>query len=156
MANGKNGKTPAKPQALELTETWLERRSRDLAVAVGRPAAFLIALALVLAWVVVGLSRGFDPWWHMVIGTSTAVITFLMVFLLQRAQNRDTLALQVKLAELIIHMDGAQNKVAMAETMPDHELEALHEEHTEKAEEEIDRLEEAAAGARKNRRTKRR
>ncbi len=151
MANGKNGKAPAKPQVVELAETWLERRARDLALGVGRPAAFLIALGLILAWVIVGLVRGFDAWWHMEIGTATAVVTFLMVFLLQRAQNRDTLALQIKLAELIIAMEGAQNKVAVAETLPDQELEAIQQEHTEKAEEELDRLEHVVADGHKPR-----
>src|SRR4030081_612050 len=83
--------------------------ARQIATAAGRPAAFGIATALVLVWAATGPVFGYSDTWQLVINTSTTIITFLMVFLIQHTQNRDTLALQVKLAELIIAMKGAEN-----------------------------------------------
>jgi low affinity Fe/Cu permease len=76
----------------------------------------------------------------LLINTGTTIVTFLMVFLIQHTQNRDTLALQVKLDELIIAMRGARNKVAAAEDLCDADLEALHETFRERAAEALDRL----------------
>ena len=147
MANeqqgNKNGET-----TLAAAEDWLEGLARAIAVATGKPSAFLLAVGMVVVWAASGPFFGFSTTWQLVINTGTTVITFLMVFLIQRAQNRDTMALQVKLSELIIAMKGAQNKVAMAETFSEHELVALHEEHSERAEEEdLDRPERDAATA---------
>jgi low affinity Fe/Cu permease len=75
-----------------------------------------------------------------VINTATTVITFLMVFLIQNTQNRDTMALQVKLAELIIAMKGAENKFAAAEDLSDEELEQLHKDLSARAKETSDVL----------------
>jgi low affinity Fe/Cu permease len=100
----------------------------------GKPATFLTAVVLVLAWALSGPLFGFSDTWQLVINTSTTIITFLMVFLIQHTQNRDTLALQLKLAELIIKMRGAKNNLAVAEDLSEEDLEHLHEQYRSQAE----------------------
>jgi low affinity Fe/Cu permease len=106
----------------------------------GRPWTFALAVAVVVVWGVTGPLFGFSDTWQLVINTGTTIVTFLMVFLIQHTQNRDTLALQVKLAELIIAMRGAHNNVANAEEMSDDDLEALHEAYRKRATETLDSL----------------
>jgi len=106
----------------------------------GKPLTFLIAVGVVVAWAISGPFFGFSDTWQLVINTSTTIITFLMVFLIQSTQNRDTLALQLKLAELIIAMDGAKNKIATAEDLCEEDLERLHEVYRKRAEETLDHL----------------
>ena len=100
----------------------------------GKPATFLIALALIIVWGVTGPVFGFSDTWQLVVNTATTIVTFLMVFLIQNTQNRDTMALQIKLAELIIAMRGTHNNMATAEDLSDEDLEALHEEYRKRAE----------------------
>jgi low affinity Fe/Cu permease len=107
----------------------------------GKPLTFLIAVAVVLVWAISGPLFGFSDTWQLVINTSTTIITFLMVFLIQNTQNRDTLALQLKLAELIIAMHGAKNNIATAEDLCEEDLERLHEAYRKRAEETLDHLE---------------
>jgi low affinity Fe/Cu permease len=107
----------------------------------GKPLTFLLAVAVVLAWAVSGPLFGFSDTWQLVINTSTTIITFLMVFLIQNTQNRDTLALQLKLAELIIAVQGAKNKLATAEDLSEEDLERLHEAYRKRAEEALGHLE---------------
>jgi len=104
-----------------------ERLSHRVAHAMGKPAAFLTALLVVVVWAVSGPIFGFSDTWQLVINTGTTIVTFLMVFLIQQSQNRDTLALQVKLAELIIAVKGAKNHLATAEDLSESELQQLHE-----------------------------
>jgi low affinity Fe/Cu permease len=113
----------------------------------GKPLTFLIAVAVVLGWAVSGPFFGFSDTWQLVINTSTTIITFLMVFLIQNTQNRDTLALQLKLAELIIAVEGAKNKIATAEDLCEEDLERLHEAYRRRAEETLDHLERRRGGA---------
>jgi low affinity Fe/Cu permease len=94
--------------------------------ATGTPAAFLLAAAFIILWAVLGPAFGFSDTWQLVINTATTIITFLMVFLIQATQNRDTMALQVKLAELIIAMKGAENRIAAVEELSEDELQQLH------------------------------
>jgi low affinity Fe/Cu permease len=94
----------------------------------GHPAAFLLAVAVVLVWVVTGPMFGYSDTWQLVINTGTTIVTFLMVFLIQNTQNRDTLAIQLKLSELVLAMKGAQNEFATIEDLSDEELQKLHEE----------------------------
>ena len=103
----------------------------------GRPAAFLIALAAVIVWAISGPLFGFSDTWQLVINTSTTIITFLMVFLIQNTQNRDTTALQIKLDALIFATRGAKNHLAAAEHMSDEDLERLHEEYHKRAEQTL-------------------
>lgn len=100
----------------------------------GKPGTFLLAVASVLAWGVTGPLFGYSDTWQLVINTSTTIVTFLMVFLIKNTQNRDTLALQIKLAELIFVIDGAKDRLATAEDLSDEELERLHKECQERAE----------------------
>ncbi|MGH6769795.1 MAG: low affinity iron permease family protein [Xanthobacteraceae bacterium] len=106
----------------------------------GKPVVFLSAVFLVLIWAASGPLFGFSDTWQLVINTSTTIVTFLMVFLIQHTQNRDTLALQLKLAELIIAMQGAKNGIATAEDLSEEELERLHEEYRGRAEDTLDHL----------------
>jgi low affinity Fe/Cu permease len=107
----------------------------------GKPVTFLIAVAVVLGWAISGPFFGFSDTWQLVINTSTTIITFLMVFLIQNTQNRDTLALQLKLAELIIAMRGAKDDLATAEDLSEEDLEKLHEIYRKHAEETLGHLE---------------
>jgi low affinity Fe/Cu permease len=93
----------------------------------GRPATFLAALTIVLVWAAVGPFAGYSDTWQLVINTSTTIITFLMVFLIQHTQNRDTLALQIKVAELVLTMRGAESNLAVAEDLSEESLQRLHE-----------------------------
>jgi low affinity Fe/Cu permease len=113
----------------------------------GKPLTFLIAVAVVLAWAISGPFFGFSDTWQLVINTSTTIVTFLMVFLIQNTQNRDTLALQLKLAELIIAMQGAKNDLATAEDLCEEDLEKLHETYRARAEETLGHLERRRGGA---------
>jgi low affinity Fe/Cu permease len=107
----------------------------------GKPLTFLVAVGVVVAWAISGPLFGFSDTWQLVINTSTTIVTFLMVFLIQNTQNRDTLALQLKLAELIIAMHGAKNKIATAEDLCEEDLERLHEVYRKRADETLDHLE---------------
>lgn len=104
-----------------------ERFAEQTAKICGRPVAFLSASAFIVIWALSGPLFHFSDTWQLVVNTSTTIITFLMVFLIQHTQNRDTLALQIKLAELIIRMKGADNKLAVAEGQSLEQLEALHD-----------------------------
>jgi low affinity Fe/Cu permease len=107
----------------------------------GKPLTFLIAVGVVLVWAVSGPFFGFSDTWQLVINTSTTIVTFLMVFLIQNTQNRDTLALQLKLAELIIAAHGAKNDLATAEDLCEEDLERLHEAYRKRADETLGHLE---------------
>lgn len=91
----------------------------------GKPFTFLICVALVILWAVTGPFFNYSDTWQLVINTSTTIVTFLMVFLIQNTQNRDSLAFQIKLSELVIAMKGAPNSVAAIEELSDVELEEL-------------------------------
>jgi low affinity Fe/Cu permease len=106
----------------------------------GKPLTFLVAVLIVLLWAASGPLFGYSDTWQLVINTSTTIITFLMVFLIQHTQNRDTLALQLKLAELIIAMKGAENEIATAEDLTEEELELLHGEYRRRAETTLEHL----------------
>lgn len=112
----------------------------------GKPLTFLAAVLIVVLWAVSGPLFGFSDTWQFVINTSTTIITFLMVFLIQHTQNRDTLALQLKLAELIIAMKGAENDIATAEDLSEEELENLHGEYRRRAEATLEHLSQRRSG----------
>jgi low affinity Fe/Cu permease len=114
----------------------------------GKPIAFLLATAAVIVWAATGPLFGYSDTWQLVINTSTTIITFLMVFLIQNTQNRDTMALQLKLSELILAVNEAENRVAAAEDLSDQELEDLHKELHRRAESTLDTLN-ARRGAQK-------
>ena len=99
----------------------------------GRPTTFFAAVAVVVLWALTGPFVGFSEIWQLVINTATSIATFLMVFLIQNTQNRDTLALQVKLAEVLMHMPGAPKQIADAEDMSERQLDRLHEQYKSRA-----------------------
>ena len=92
----------------------------------GSPAAFLLAALVVLAWLLTGPLFHYSDTWQLVINTGTTIVTFLMVFLIQRTQNKDALAMHLKLNELVAAMKGASNRMLNAEDLTEEELETLH------------------------------
>ena len=122
------------------------RMANKTAHLAGKPLTFLIAVGVVLVWAISGPFFGFSDTWQLVINTSTTIVTFLMVFLIQNTQNRDTLALQLKLAELIMAMRGAKNDLATAEDLCEEDLERLHEDYRKRADEMLDHLERRRGG----------
>ena len=116
---------------------YFERFACYIAHLAGRPTAFLLALATIVVWAVTGSLFGYSDTWQLVINTSTTIITFLMVFLIQNSQNRDTTALQIKLDALIFASRGTKNAIAAAEHLSDHDLEQLHEEYHRRAEQTL-------------------
>lgn len=102
-----------------------ERFSLAVSKATGSTYAFLIALGLVLAWALTGPSFHYSETWQLVINTGTTIITFLMVFLIQKAQNKDSLAIQLKLNELVAAHDRASNRLVNVEDMTEDELKVI-------------------------------
>lgn len=102
--------------------------------ATGSSAAFVVAFNVVLAWAVTGPLFGFSDTWQLVINTGTTIVTFLMVFLIQHAQNKDTLVVQVKLNELIAAMEGASNKLIDMEDLSEKEIKKLQARYQKLAE----------------------
>lgn len=88
----------------------------------GSPAAFFIALGIIITWALLGPIFGFSDTWQLVINTSTTIITFLMVFVIQQSQNKDTMAMQLKLNELIASNMNASNRLVDIEDLTEDEL----------------------------------
>ena len=101
------------------------RIANATAQATGRPATFVACLAIVIGWAVSGPLFGFSDTWQLVINTGTTIITFLMVFLIQNTQNRDSAAIQVKLDELIRSHRSASNRFIGIEHLTEEELEEV-------------------------------
>ena len=94
--------------------------------ATGHPVAFLLAVVVVVVWALTGPLFGYSDTWQLVINTGTTIVTFLMVFLIQNTQNRDTLALQLKLSELVLSQKGAHNSFVDLENLSEAQLEKMH------------------------------
>ncbi|HEY4669221.1 MAG TPA: low affinity iron permease family protein [Tepidiformaceae bacterium] len=103
----------------------------------GTPKAFAVAVAIVVLWAATGPIFGFSDTWQLVINTGTTIVTFLMVFLIQNTQNRDALAMHLKLDELIQSMEGARDRLIGLEESTEGELDELHEEFQKVVEEEV-------------------
>jgi low affinity Fe/Cu permease len=103
--------------------------------AAGRPLATMLAFAVILAWAATGPLFHYSDTWQLVINTGTSLVTFLMVFLIQNSQNRDTEALQIKLDELIRAIEGADNSQLNLEKLEEDDLDALRERYCKLAEE---------------------
>src|SRR5882672_5567100 len=112
---------------------WLEGLARQATVRAGSSWAFGLALAVVLVWLLTGPFFGYSDTWQLVINTGTTIVTFLMVFLIQRAQNKDSRAIQLKLNEIVAALEGASNRLINAENFSEEEIEVLHGHYCELA-----------------------
>jgi low affinity Fe/Cu permease len=115
------------------TQSWYSRFARAAARFTGRPAIFAIAVMIIVVWIITGPLFHFSDTWQLVINTGTTIITFLMVFLIQNAQNRDTEAIQVKLDELIRATQGAHNALLDLEELEDDALQDFRRRYQELA-----------------------
>src|SRR6266571_5314910 len=102
--------------------------SQTTAAAVGSSWAFILAVAVIVVWGVTGPLFGFSDTWQLVINTGTTIITFLMVFLVQNTQNRDALAIHLKLNELLRAIHGARNSLVDLEALSDEDMARLKQE----------------------------
>lgn len=104
----------------------LERFSLKATIATGTSKAFLLALTVIVVWALTGPLFSFSNTWQLVINTGTTIVTFLMVFLIQRAQNKDALAIHLKLNEIVAAMEGSSNRLIDVEDLSEDEIETLH------------------------------
>ena len=109
-------------------QDFFRKFSARVSTAVGRPVAFLGAFIIVLIWITSGPAFGFSDTWQLVINTGTTIVTFLVVFLIQNTQNRNSKAMQLKLDELLRSQKGARTSLVELEDLNDEELAALIEE----------------------------
>lgn len=103
----------------------LERLSHQATKATGTSLAFILALGVIVVWVITGPLFGFSDTWQLVINTGTTIVTFLMVFLIQRAQNKDSVAIHLKLNEIVAAMEGASNRLIDVEDLDEADIAAL-------------------------------
>jgi len=104
----------------------LEDVARKVTAWTGSTSAFALSVSIVLTWLLTGPLFHYSDTWQLVINTGTTVVTFLMVFLIQRSQNKDSLALHLKLNEVVAAMKGASNRLIDVESLSERELRALH------------------------------
>ena len=109
---------------------WFTRFANAASRFAGSPLSFALALSVVLVWIVTGPLFGFSDTWQLVINTGTTIVTFLMVFLIQNSQNRDTEAIQLKLDELIRATRGAHNALLDLEELEEAELDGFRSRYT--------------------------
>jgi low affinity Fe/Cu permease len=107
---------PTKPRS------WFTRLTKATAHASGRPVAFLLAASVVVVWAALGPMFAFSDTWQLVVNTGTTIVTFLMVFLIQSTQNRDSEAMQVKLDEIIRAIGNAKNELLDLEELEERDL----------------------------------
>ena len=134
-------KTIMKEYSVEESETGRRKKpplftriAEKASNAAGSPVAFIVAFLLVLVWAVTGPFFDYSETWQIVINTATTIITFLLVFLIQNSQNRETKAVQIKLDELIRATEGAHNTILHVEKLTDKELDVLSKNYEELAE----------------------
>ncbi|MDR4495154.1 MAG: low affinity iron permease family protein [Nitrospirales bacterium] len=119
---------PVKPTS------WFTRFAQQTSRLAGRPVVFVMATAVIVVWGVSGPMFHYSDTWQLVINTGTTIVTFLMVFLIQNTQNRDSAAIQVKLDELIRAIDGAHNALLDLEELEETDLERIRSNYTKLAE----------------------
>ena len=121
---------------------WFTRIAKWASHAAGRPITFMFALGIILAWLITGPIFDFSDTWQLVINTSTTIITFLMVFLIQNTQNRDQEALQIKLDEVLRSMENAHTVLLDLEELDEEELDEIRQDYlklAKKAREDLKR-----------------
>jgi len=105
---------------------WFEKFANKITIWSGKPLIFIIACSAVLLWAITGPLFNYSDTWQLVINTGTTVITFLMVFLIQQSQNKDSLAIQLKLNEIVASIDGASNRLINVQDLSESDLLILH------------------------------
>jgi low affinity Fe/Cu permease len=116
-------------------KTWYSHIAKGAARISGRPITFFLAVSIIAAWIITGPIFHFSDTWQLVINTATTIVTFLMVFLIQNTQNRDTEAIQVKLDELIRATKGAHNAILDIEKLEEKQLDEFRSRYEELARE---------------------
>jgi low affinity Fe/Cu permease len=104
-----------------------ERLAAAFTRVTGSAGAFAVALGVIVAWAATGPLFHYSDTWQLVINTGTTIVTFLMVFLIQQAQNKDSLAIQLKLNELVAALEGASNRLVSVEDLSEHDLRVLRD-----------------------------
>jgi low affinity Fe/Cu permease len=115
------------------SRSWFTRLTKGTAYVTGRPLTFVVATSVILGWAVTGPLFGFSDTWQLVINTGTTIVTFLMVFLIQSTQNRDTEAIQVKLDEIIRAVGTAQNELLDLEELEEEDLDRIRDSYRQLA-----------------------
>ena len=129
------GSTPSR-------SSWFTRLANGAARATGKPITFIIAAGIVVVWAISGPVFGFSDTWQLIINTGTTIVTFLMVFLIQNTQNRDSEAMHVKIDELIRALEGAHNALLDLEELDDKTLDTIRSRYRKlaaKAREDIEK-----------------
>jgi low affinity Fe/Cu permease len=113
------------PRKRSIVSEALEKFSYQATRATGTSMAFVLAVSVIVVWGITGPIFGFSDTWQLVINTGTTIVTFLMVFLIQRAQNKDALAIHLKLNEIVAALEGASNRLIDVEDLTEPEIDAL-------------------------------
>ena len=114
------------PRKRNVVSAFLEKFSHQATKATGTSLAFVFAVAVIVVWGITGPIFKFSDTWQLVINTGTTIVTFLMVFLIQRAQNKDALAIHLKLNEIVAALEGASNRLIDVEDLTEGDIELLH------------------------------
>jgi low affinity Fe/Cu permease len=117
------------------SKSWFTHFAKWTARLAGKPVTFLAAVTIIVVWGITGPIFGFSDTWQLIVNTGTTIITFLMVFLIQNTQNRDSEAMQVKLDELIRVVKGAETALLDLEELEDEELDRIRDDYQKIAEE---------------------
>jgi low affinity Fe/Cu permease len=126
--------TETKPTAWSRFNIWLERWTQKVTAWTGSAYALALALLILVVWALTGPTFRYSDTWQLVINTGTSVVTFLMVFIIQRSQNKDTLAIHLKLNEIVAALKGASNRLIDIESLSEEEVRALQERYHQLAE----------------------
>jgi low affinity Fe/Cu permease len=130
--------------------SWFGRFARATASLSGRPATFALALGVVTAWGLSGPLFGFSDTWQLVINTGTTIVTFVMVFLIQNTQNRDSEAMQLKVDELVRAVKGAHNSMLDLEELDQEQLDRIRERYEHLAEQARKSIEKRLKGRKRS------